>query len=173
MNANDFEMTSPQVRFCAHCGAKIPPGAAFCGNCGKTVPNVPAQQSVSDAYVQTPRYISKKEFRNNVAFFKERIRAIAILCYFCSGLYVFAWYFYNLPVIVDFWLMLGLVLGMHLGKSKACAISILILGCLEVIASIVAHSFGGYVWVIAGIAAVVVFAQADSQYRKYISNLHR
>lgn len=70
--------------------------------------------------------------------------------------------------IIDALVLAGLALGMHLAKSKVCAILILILSVVEVVASIMYGAFPFW-WLIAGISAVVTFSKIDKQYKQFLN----
>ena len=116
--------------------------------------------------------MSKKEFIKTYedGALVKSIRVAAILCYVCAGITAAAAVFSNFYGLIDACLLLGLALGMHIGKSKVCAILILILSVFEVVfAIIVTHTFSGWLWVVAGILAVSAFSKADKEYKKYTS----
>ena len=73
--------------------------------------------------------------------------------------------------IVDVVLIAGLSLGIHIGKSRICAILFLIYGAINLIV-MTAH-YGrpaGYWGLILGICAIREFYKAHKQYKNYISN---
>ncbi len=169
--------------FCSKCGAQHVQGAAFCSNCGQALMQAQAVNTYYNNSIYgnpaTPQYsatvkrqyISKREFRNNyVPTFKKDIKSIAILCYVCAGLTGVVSLAVNSLGWIDAILLLGVTLGMHLGKSKVCAIILLVLACIEAVAGIVLIGTPSAVlWVLAGIWAVVTFNKADKQYKNYIS----
>ena len=175
--------------FCTNCGTKLEPGVSICANCGQAVASTAAspqaisqtrilensQPPYTDLSVQMPtppsdRYISKRDFRNNyVPSFKSNLRSIAILCYVVAGINAVIAIAFNPITIIDSLILLGFTLGMHLGKSKVCAVLLLILGCIELIMGFIADSAAsGALWLIAGIIAVVIFNKADKQYKNFI-----
>ncbi len=59
---------------------------------------------------------------------------------------------------------------MHLGRSKVCAILILILSAIEMIVGIaLTGTPSSYLWLIAGIANVVTFSKVDKQYKQFLN----
>lgn len=118
--------------------------------------------------------VSRKEFIDKYAYpsLRKNITSIAILCYVCSGLtFIVSCLFYPLGII-DAVILLGLALGMHLAKSRVCAILILILSIIEVILSLLSGSFPFW-WLIAGISAVITFNKIEKQYKSFIANGNR
>lgn len=177
---------SRQPAFCTNCGAELKNSAAFCVNCGaqtgnpKTVVNQPIGQNAPAGVaatvntVHTPvagRYISKKEFIRNYCqpSLKRDVRNVAIACYIFAGLSFLLSVALNPLGIFDSLLLVGLTLGMHLGKSKVCAILILILGIFEFLLGIILGGGAGYLWPVVGIAAVVTFGKIDKQYRQFMA----
>lgn len=73
--------------------------------------------------------------------------------------------------LIDSVVFLALTLGMHLGKSKGCAIGMLVYAIFTVIAGLVAYgTFGGWLWIIAGVNALIVFNNADKRYKELTQN---
>ena len=114
--------------------------------------------------------MSRKEFVERYAqpSLKTSITSIAILCYVCAGLTFLVSCLTNPFGIIDALLLAGLALGMHLAKSKVCAILILVLSIIEVIASLIVGAFP-FLWLIAGISAVVTFSKIDKQYKQFLN----
>ena len=65
------------------------------------------------------------------------------------------------------WLEIAVVLalGMHLGKSKACAVGVLLYGifCIAVTLATTGN-VGGWLWIIAAISGIKAFSAADKEY---------
>jgi len=124
-----------------------------------------------DAYQGMNRQnVSRKEFVENYAnpSFKKDLKSLAILCYFCSGITAALAMAMNPLALIDALLLLGFTLGMHLAKSKACAILILLLSIYEVLyAIILTGTASGIWWLIAGIWSVVVFNKIDKEYNAF------
>lgn len=186
-----YSATPTQNNFCNGCGNYLPENAQFCTVCGRkrldtNIENTISQSTSScqQTVPQTNYYahaeasvppvgfpISKKEFINKYAqpSLRKNITSIAILCYVCSGLTFIVSCIFNPWGIIDALILLGLALGMHLAKSKVCAILILILSIIEVLMSIVSGSFPFW-WLVAGISAVTTFSKIEKQYKTFISN---
>ena len=129
----------------------------------------PQGSSYAPAQPPAGQFISKRDyFMQYVPHFAKEVRNVAFLCYVCAGLNALLSIFLNPVGLIDSLLLLGLALGMHLGKSKVCAILILVLACVEMLIGIIlVGSPGGVLWLIAGIWAVVIFNRADKQYKNY------
>ena len=195
-------MNENKVEYCMSCGAQMSAGAAFCTACGQRniSQQVPASQpyaqqapasqpyaqqapasqpyaqqaSASQPYAPAGYLVSRKEFIEKYAqpSLRRNITSIAILCYVCSGLTFVVSCFMNPMGIIDALILLGLALGMHLAKSKVCAILILILSIIEVLLSLLVGS-GPIWWLIAGISAVVTFNKIEKQYKAFVQNGNR
>ncbi len=114
--------------------------------------------------------VSRKEFIENYAqpSVKKDIKTIAIICYVCAGITFAFSCIINPAGIIDALVLAGLALGMHLGKSKVCAILILILSIVECVAGLMAGSVPFW-WLIAGVYAVVTFNKVDKQYKQFLN----
>lgn len=181
--------------FCTNCGAQVPATAAFCPVCGQKRSGIQKESGAQANFSQgssqstvnfeaasafssstgTPwppagQPVSRKEFVERYAqpSLKTSITSIAILCYVCAGLTFLVSCLTNPFGIIDALLLAGLALGMHLAKSKVCAILILVLSIVEVIASLMVGAFP-ILWLIAGIAAVVTFSKIDKQYKQFLN----
>ncbi len=169
---------SAEVVFCTNCGTRLPKSSAFCTSCGHPVGQNQYGQKLSGA--QSPytsmtlpagQFVSKKEFINKYAqpFLRKDLKTIAIICYVCAGATFLVSCFINPLGIIDALLLLGLTLGMHLGRSKVCAILIFVLSCIEVLLSIIALETPPIVWLVTGIGALVTFHKIDKQYRQFLN----
>lgn len=175
--------------FCNGCGNQFPEGTLFCSVCGQrrtqVAPsattqthqanhnNIP-QPNTSNYNTENPLPpsgypVSRKEFINKYAqpSLKKNITSIAILCYVCAGLTFVVSCLLNPLGIIDALVLAAFALGMHLAKSKVCAILILILSIVEVLISLVAGSFPFW-WLIAGISAVITFNKIEKQYKAFL-----
>lgn len=172
---------APGVKFCSVCGtpASAPapnpaaapgynaaPGYAPAGN-GATPP-VPTWQPTPQANpLPVGQHVSKGEFRKSYAseHLRKQIRNIAIFGYVLCGLLAVMGIFLNWLSLIDAVIYLALNLGMHLGKSKGCAIAILAYGVVGLVASLIASgSIGGWGWIIIGIVALNTFKKIDEEY---------
>lgn len=116
---------------------------------------------------------SRKDFIEKYAdpSLKKNIASIAILCYVCAGATFVASCLANPWGIIDAVVLAAFALGMHLAKSRACAILILVLSIIESVLSLAAAGSFPFWWLVAGISAVVVFAKIERQYKEFITCL--
>ena len=167
--------------YCTNCGTQMPAGTVFCAACGQkrqdtNVQNVAQQHAHTfNTSAGTPQVpagypISRKEFINQYAqlSIKRDIKSIAILCYVCAGLTFIVSCIMSPIGIIDALALAGLALGMHLGKSRGCAIAIFVLSIIETILSLTAGSFPFWV-LLAGIAALVTFNKIEKQYKQFLN----
>lgn len=176
---------------CPNCGKEITDESTSCQFCGSAV-TTQAQPEFGNNYEAAPqaapfagnlsvsqppvdrKSVSKKEFIEKYApaALKKQINSAAILCYFCSAVtIVFSfltneyWYF----SLIDVAILLGLALGMHLGKSKACAIVLLVVSILEVVFTAVSTgTVAGWWWIIAAFSAVSAFNKLGKEYNRFL-----
>lgn len=195
MNENRAEPVAANTPvFCNGCGNQLPENTQFCSVCGQKRPDTnvfsattqgtssyqqSAPQSSYSASTETPlppagHPVSRKEFIEKYAqpSLRKNITSIAILCYVCAGLTFIVSCLLNPLGIIDALILAGLALGMHLAKSKVCAILILILSILEVLLSLVAGSFPFW-WLVAGVSAVITFKNIEKQYKIFVANGNR
>lgn len=117
--------------------------------------------------------ISKKDFINKYAnpAFKKNINSISVLCYVLSAISVAVNLFMtdNFYFLIDIIITLAVVLGMHLGKSKVCAILLLIISIVECIGTTIAYGRpAGWWWIVISIYAVSYFRKIDKEYKEFI-----
>ena len=111
---------------------------------------------------------SKKEYYKKYAgeSFYMNLRVMAIFGYILCGISLVS-LLINPLALVDLFICLGLVLGMHLGRSKGCAIGITIYAAVNtVVMLIMTGTLGGWAWLIVGIYSLIIFNNADKRYRK-------
>ena len=177
------------VYYCKSCGTQMPANTMFCSVCGQKRDSVIAAQPANTPVEQTQQpqtvspfdaqatasyppagvYVARKEFIEKYAqpSLRKNIKSIAILCYVCAGLTFLMSIAVNPYGIIDALVLLGFALGMHLAKSKVCAILILVLSIIEVILSLMVGAFPFW-WLIAGISAVVTFNKIEKQYKEFL-----
>ena len=176
-------------KYCSQCGELLVPGAKYCPGCGREVGHgqsanadtwnvIPAAPTVnqytpSGAQVQSPAEIpvlqpmSKKQFRKvctNEKYRKE-LKTSVITLYILTVINALVAVAVNPVGLVDAAINLGLTLGVHRGKSKACAVGIL---CYAIFCTLVkmvnGGGFTGWLWFIAAWGAIKAFKQADKEY---------
>ncbi len=116
--------------------------------------------------------ISKKEFIEKYApvSFKSGIRNAAICAYICAGITAVYALITSPWALIDAAVFLGLTLGMHLGKSKVCAILMLVVSIVEcILGFVMTGTFTSFLWIAASVWAVSYFRKADKQYEEFLS----
>ena len=118
------------------------------------------------ASYETP-HMSKKEYLKSHApeGFYKTIKTWAIVSYVLIAINVVMLIFNPLGIF-DIALMLGLTLGIHLKKSKGCAIALLIYGIFNFVVGIVINGAPmGILWLVAAIVYLVQFNKAEKEYK--------
>ena len=179
------------MKFCNHCGTPVPQQAAPVRNAPQqsapnnysygSQPNYnqasrPAyNQSAQSTYhysaqqaapVHAAEPMTKKQYRKTCTNpdYLKKVKSNAILIYVLVGLNVLLAFVTTPLAILDAVINLALALGMHLGKSKGCAVAILVYAILSMAMMLISGSMGGWLWLIAGIGAVKAFSVADKEY---------
>ena len=71
---------------------------------------------------------------------------------------------------LDAFLLLGLALGIHIGKSRACAVIVLVYSILNCLYALISTGkMSGYLIIIAGIYATIYTFKARKEYKDYIN----
>lgn len=151
-------------------------------------PNRTADQSDVFAEYDTPyvstststitRDISFKEFyqKHCSASVKKNINGASILLYFCSAITLLVSFAATalgvdiMAAALDAFLLLGLALGIHIGKSRVCAVIVLVYSILNCLYALISTGkMSGYLIIIAGIYATIYTFKARKEYKEYIN----
>ncbi len=137
------------------------------------VTEVPAReepQTADPQFREDKPLISLKEF----AAFPENksarglILAGAILCYVSAGITTLVLVPNQPSALVDVIILLGIGLWVHLSKSKASGVVLLVYGALNtLIMSIITHNLGGWLILLAGILALMGTSKLNEAWKKY------
>lgn len=191
LNAGQPACAAPSAPvFCNKCGNQLTENVQFCSVCGQQRPEVAggfvgsnnmgafqqpfpqANSFVSNGKPLPPpgTPVSRKEFIDNYAqpSLRKNITSIAILCYVCAGLTFIVSCMLNPYGIIDAVALAGLALGMHLTKSRVCAILILVLSIVELVISVAVAGTVPFWWLIGGVSAVVTFNNIEKQYKAFM-----
>lgn len=118
--------------------------------------------------------VSFRKFVNEIGDpkIKKEMNSVGIIGYILAAInLLISIVSMNLNGIVDVVLIAGFSLGIHIGKSRICAILLLIYGAINFI--VMTAQYGrpaGYWGLILGICAIREFYKAHKQYKEYISN---
>jgi hypothetical protein len=154
---------------CSDCGGELREGASFCPHCGTPVELTVdfAQLSPIHNGVPSDWNISKREYLRKYADkdFYRAINGIAICGYLMCG-------FMGLSALNDPWILpdvavlLLLLLGMHIGKSKWCAIAIAVDSAISTFGGLLlTGELKGWLWLVVGIVGAVEIYKAEKKYR--------
>ena len=160
---------------CPKCYAQIPDNSQFCTNCGAateaSVRNTPLQNV---PFVPEPVQEKPVDFKDFLTRFapeevRKSLRSASILAYACAGISAVANLVLGYPLgLIDVAILLGLAFGMHIGKSKICAILLLVAAVAEVAYTLATTgNFGGWLWILAGVSGVMAFAKAEKMYKQF------
>ncbi|MBQ8831426.1 MAG: zinc-ribbon domain-containing protein [Oscillospiraceae bacterium] len=146
------------MKFCTTCGAQLPDDATYCTSCGASLA------------APVNRNISFKEYIGTYAepTLVKNIKSSAIVCYVCLAISLIFAILYNYLGLIDVVVLGGLTLGMHLGKSKACAIALLVCSILSTLIALVSTGqFSGWLWIVASGWAVTSFSKLTKAYKAF------
>ena len=124
-------------------------------------------QPVQSGHILPPG-ISKKEYLKNYAGaeFQRQLKGAAIMGYVCAGINALM-VLLNPLALVEALILLSLTLGMHLGKSKGCAIAILVFSIFSMVVGLAVYgTLGGWLVLLCGIYGLVIFNKADKKYKE-------
>lgn len=153
--------------YCPRCGAAWPDGRGYCARCGH-IAGEPIVTPEVAAGMPAGTYVSKREYLKKYAGdgFKQNLRVCAIIGYVLCGIQLLT-VLANPYVLIDLAICLGLTLGMHLGRSKGCAIGILVyFGFSAVVGLLTSGTLGGWAWLIVGLYALSGFNTAEKRYKE-------
>lgn len=175
--------------FCTKCGARILATAAVCTACGanrSAPPQFRAPQANQAVHYPpaTFRYdynlprpapgerVSFKDYVNKYAApnVRNEIKTLAIVCYILAGMnfiYSSVWVF-NIYGLIAAALFVVFGVGIHVVRSRICAILLLLLGCADFVLSIMYGVSPATFWIILGIAAVVLFSKFTKSYKQFL-----
>lgn len=133
---------------------------------------------VSTSTSTITRDISFKEFYQKHCSdpVKKNIKGAAILLYFCSAITLLVSFAATalgvdiMAAALDAFLLLGLALGIHIGKSRACAVIVLVYSILNCLYALISTGkMSGYLIIIAGVYATIYTFKARKEYKDYIN----
>lgn len=181
-------------KYCTQCGEILEPGSKFCTGCGRMVEQQtqsdPAAYQQTGNWNGTPTAnepygmnsygyppvtnrppvtgsVTKREYRKlctNGQYLKE-LKSSAIALYVLIGLNTVLALLTEPLGLIDVVIYLALTLGMHMGKSKGCAIAVLCYSVFNIVLTlIVSAKITGWLWIIAAIGAIRAFCVADREY---------
>ena len=117
---------------------------------------------------QIPVGVTEREYIKKYASrdFYKKLRLTGVFGYIMNVvLFVLSIWLPSTPI--ERHILLGLTLGIHLGKSRVCAYILLGFGILETIMMVLVQPYGcmtGLVMIIVGVTAVKLFSKAHQEY---------
>lgn len=185
-----------QQQVCSRCGKPITNGSQFCSCCGTPVQS-PVNNNYQQNYqitnnsippmqqpIKPPPGLSKKEFMNNYSpEFNKNIKTSVFIGYVCTGISALL-LIPNIIIgigrgmittsdsILSFIMIVPVIcflLGLHLSKSKVCAIALLMSNIVYTMVGLfVFGRITGILIFVASISAVLAFFKLDKQYKQYL-----
>lgn len=150
------------------------------GNAGIPNPSNPYMQSnASNPYGQpaqgpTTQHmagLTQAQFAKhpNMKKITGNIKAAGILFYICGGFTALTMFLTgNLLTLINIFIVVGLGLGVHIAKSRVCAIIVLVYSLYNLIYMLIATGRpGGYLIVAAGITAVIATFKYQKHWKLY------
>ena len=116
-----------------------------------------------------PEGITKREYIKHYAgdTFHRQLKGAAIFAYVLAGINLLFALLVSLTALVDVVILLGLSLGMHLGKSKLCAIGLLVYAIGGMVFNLIVNGMlSGWLLVIMGVFSVMTFTRAEKRYKE-------
>lgn len=120
-----------------------------------------------------PAGCTKKEYRRSYASpeLYKQLKTWAIVGYVLCGINVALGLFVNVFALFDAALLGGLVAGMHLKRSKGCAVAILAYSIFGAVISLISGgSITGWMWIALSVAAMSIFKKMDGEYAELTAN---
>lgn len=156
---NMFQQTAAAC-VCPNCRNSIQPNFTNCPVCGAPVMQAQPVNRLN---------VSRKEFIENYLppSEKRNINSVAILCYVCAALTAAVCLFMNPWGLIDAGILFAIALGMQLTKSRVFAILLLIFSIIEFILTVAVAAAPPVWWLVAGIAAVVIFNKIEKKYKQF------
>lgn len=126
----------------------------------------------NNSYVQTettriPAGCTLKEYRMNYASasLRKNIKTWSVVAYVLVGLNVVVSLLVNVWGLIDAAVLLGLTLGVHLKKSKGCAIALLVFSIVSCLITLIGSgSLSGWWWIILAVSYLETIKKMDREY---------
>jgi len=158
--------------YCAKCATPIAPNGRFCPKCAHPV-GAPILHGGLENTIPAGEQVTKQEFYKKYAGekFNRELRITAIIAYVLVGINTLVAILANPFGLIDSAILLGLTLGMQLGRSKGCAIAILAYSIFSSIIGVVSSGMlVGWGWLAVGVASVILFSNTDKRYQELMQN---
>lgn len=129
-------------------------------------------EQYDSGYSRIPAGCTLKDYRKNYASepLKKSIKTWSIVAYILVGVNVLLALLVNPLALIDSALLLGLTLGIHLGKSKGCAIALLVYAIYNTVITLISSgSIGGWWWIVAAVSFLSTFKKIDEEYKAEIA----
>lgn len=115
-----------------------------------------------------PNSCTLPEYRKHYApdYLIRNIRYLGIAGYILCAVNLAVGLLVNAMALVDVIVLLPLTIGIHMSKSKGCAVGILVYSCIACLLSfLTGGSLTGWGWIALSIYALTTFNRMDKEYR--------
>lgn len=119
-------------------------------------------------YSRVPAGCTLKDYRKNYASapLKKSIKTWSIVAYVLVGLNAVIALLVNPWMLLDTVLLLGLTLGVHLNKSKGCAIALLVYTIINAVIGVISSgSVSGWWWIVLAVSYLGTIKKIDEEYK--------
>lgn len=117
---------------------------------------------------RVPQGCTIQEYRKNYASapLQKSIKTWSIVGYVLCGINLLLAFTVNIFALLDVAILLSLTLGVHLSKSKGCAIGLLVYAIVGGILSLISSgSFTGVLWIAMGAGYLGTISKMDAEYK--------
>lgn len=121
-----------------------------------------------NGYSRVPAGCTLKEYRKNYASepLKKSIKTWSIVAYVLVGLNAVIALLANPWMLLDTALLLGLTLGVHLNKSKGCAIALLVYTIINAVIGLIGSgTVSGWWWIVLAVSYLGTIKKIDAEYK--------
>lgn len=119
--------------------------------------------------------LSKREFYARYANKRDKgnILVASILAYICAAITLaVGLLMQNYYILIDVVLIIGLTLGIQIGKSRACAVILLVYSCISTLLGLInTGKVTGWWLIIVGIWAIMGTFNLQKDYRNYLRQI--
>lgn len=125
---------------------------------------------------RVPAGCTLKQYRKSYASdpLKKNIKTLSIVAYVLVGINLVIAVLANPWALIDTVLLLGLVLGVHLGRNKGCAIALLVYTIVNAIIGLVSSgTVSGWWWIFLAVSYLSTFKKMDAEYKAEMEKANR
>lgn len=159
---------------CPTCGTEVQPGQKYCPSCGTVQKaDLPWGDPGAPSAAVGGREITRAEYWKDHASDKVRktIWGSAILCYISAAVTAVFAVLASPLMFLDAAVVLALGLGIHLKRSRVCAVLLLVYALFSCVTVLMQTGrLGSWLIILAGVFAVIYTFQLEKEYRAFRGN---